>query len=379
MTRVLSIVLMTIAAFLFVACGGGTDLPPTTPTPATDDATPTPAASSGTPAPAPSELRIAFINLGSPITVDETDRIAHETFFERLDLLIAELKDYRPDLVAITGAAWTDELGAAAWEVLASELRIEVQYQRANPWFPNHDKEDSDATRDLIGFEEGEALLSRYPIRWSKRIPLNPRTSESEGRIALHAVLRIEPYGDVNVYISRLSGTFQTRLAQAADLRRVIDQTREDGPVLVFADFGMDPDSEGVTGFTNSGFFDLAYAAGDDDSLGTCCRTSMLFGVPEEPGEGEEGPDAEEPVTPLPGTNETPEVMPEQGTPESNEELAENRTLYVFSDSWGAEDFRIFGQYPALRADGSRLYASDHNGIFAIIDLRMPSGEVPHD
>lgn len=358
---------MVMAVALLAACGGDGDSPRPTPTTAIDLSTPTAGSVERTPAPAPETLRVAFINLGSPITLDADDVSAEETFEARLQLLTSQVEGFEPDLVALTDATWTKDLGPAAWEALSGSLRLEPAYQRANPWFPDQDKDASDATRDLVGFEEGEALLSRYPVMQTRRLPLNPRTSETEGRIALHATLNIEPYGEVSVYVARLSGSVATREAQARDLRAQIDETREGRPVLVFADLGLAEDSEAVAEF-QGGWYDLASAAPAGAELGTCCRGGMLFNVPEEPVGGEDGDDGTE-ASPQDGASQEGEE--EDGTPTAppEEEVATARTLYVFSSIWPAVEFEVFGGTPLVRADESRLYSSDHNGIMSVIEL----------
>lgn len=320
--------------------------------------------------PPPTELRVAFINLGSPIAVDDTDHVAAETFFERLQLVAAELEELQPDIVALTDATWTRELETSAWDVLASALRMEPHYQRANPWFPGQNREASNATRDLVGFEEGDAILSRYPIRKGSRIALNPRASENEGRSALHVVMLIEPYGEVNVYISRLAGAEETREAQAADLRAQIEETGNGRPTLVFTDVGLGGAPGAVSVFTESGFEDLGAGAGDE-AMATCCRTGMLFDVPPETPVGGEGVAPPMPTGDAPAGGDAGGDDDDPGTPASEgpDELAETRTLYVFSEIWGATSVDVFAERPNLRADGSRLYASDHNGVFAVLSL----------
>jgi hypothetical protein len=376
MMRVLSIIALGLFAFAVAACGGGGSESSSTPTPPTQEVSPTPSSSEGTPEPIPTELRVAYINLGSPITIDENDRVAEETFFDRLNMLVEELRTFQPDIVALSDATWTRDLDAAAWEVLAAGLGLEPRFQRANPWYPGQDREESNATMQLVGFEEGEAILSRYPILGSpKRIPLNPRTSENEGRIALHAVLRIDPYGEVNVYIARLSGSDETRNAQAADLRRHVLATAGGRPTIVLTDMGMPPESSGVIRFTSSGFIDLAETVGNPGELYTCCRPTMLFNDPEPEGT-EDGDDTPLPPTPDSGDDNGDEGPGDNGgedEPPLDEELATWRSLYAFSDSWIARRVEVFAHQPKERPDGSRLYASDQNGLLIVISLEEPA------
>ncbi|MDZ7727831.1 MAG: hypothetical protein U5Q44_06335 [Dehalococcoidia bacterium] len=229
-----------LALLLAAACGGGAAPPTPTPDPRSPATTPTADNQPGTPEPAPDTLRVAYINLGSPITVDAEDTVAAETYRDRLDMVIGELQELQPDIVAVSEATWAPDLPNASWAILASSLGMEAQFARANPWFPGMSEEESDAVVDLVGFEEGEAILSRYPIRQGNRIELNPRASENEGRIAFHVIVRIPGIGDTNVYISRLAGPADARAEQALDLREVILESREDRPSIVLADMGLD-------------------------------------------------------------------------------------------------------------------------------------------
>ncbi len=375
----------TISALVFLfaltACGANDARVPRTVVPGTPESSPTPPATSQTPQPAPSELRVAYISLGSPITLDENDTEAADTYAERLQLVIEELRAFDPDIVALSEVTWSKSTGNAAWTTLATGLGLEGKFARANPYYPGQTPEDSDTLRDLIGFEEGEAVLSRYPILQSRRHTLNPRTSEHEGRIALHAVVRIPGIGDVNVVVSRLAGEEPTLQAQAADLERLINDEGAGLPTLVFADMGMAPDNPSIALFQTNGYSDLVAGIGGGFNLATCCREQLLLpattipGTPllpagtEAPADDGEG-NGDEEGTEEPTGQETPAPDADDETPAVGGAMV--RHSYIFSDTWRATSVALFGTQAHARSDGSQLFPSYQNGLFAVIPLTQP-------
>lgn len=326
-----------LVAVLLAACGGddGSNYPRPTPTPA-PGAT---AAPSSTPLvlpeEAPSQIKVAFINLLSPLSLDANNPVAADTFEQRLDIIIEELRVFNPDIVGFSEASWTKATGSAA-EKLAKALKLEFQYARANPWFPGQTKEQSDETVNLIGFEEGELILSRHPILRYERKALNPRTSESgEGRAALHVVVRIPgQVTELDVFITHLTGADEkVRAAQAADFATFISAARGTGPLLVMGDFGETPGGQVAQALVATGLIDAAATFPGIVPITTCCRASI---VGEQP--------------PLTG-----------------------RTDYVFASGLSVESVGMFGLAPRKRADNTLVYASDHNGIEVVFNLPVPT------
>ncbi len=277
----------------------------------------------------PTEFRVAFVNLLSPVALDAGDTEAGITFEERLDVLIAELNELQPDLVAFTEVSWTKAYGGAA-ERLQKGLRMEFTYARANPWYPGQSKEQSDQTAKLAGFDEGELVLSRYPILRAERKALNPRTSETEGRVALHVLIKVPaPVGELDVYVTHLTGGVEkTRQAQAADLMSYVWNTRGEGAALVMGDLSDPVDSATYQAIADRGFPEKVPLLGYVPAA-TCCRESVV---------GQQPP-------------------------------ATARHDFIFAAEWQATSASIFGSVPRKRADGTLLYASDHNGVFAVFPL----------
>lgn len=330
------------ASAVLASCGGSDEAPPShweqTPTAVLTVAD---AAPSETPQP-PKEFRVAFINLNlySPLTEAANNTIAGDTFDERLSIVIAQLKAFEPDIVGFNEASWTKEHGSAALR-LAKELAMEPIYFRANPWYPNDPKEKSDALVKQVGFEEGELILvrsGRYPIVGNKtgQYVLDPRTSElGERRVALHVVVNGPPtVGEVDVYVTHLTGGGdRVRRLQAADFAVWVTKTRGTGPTIAM--IGQS-DASGVSTYEFYSNIGLHDAAGKEPIV-TCCRESVV---------GEQAP--------LTARND-----------------------YLMSDRWKPASWSLFGDVPALRADGTALYPSDHNGLMAVFPIPEEPAPAP--
>lgn len=329
--------LAALVGLLAGACGGDDGGAPPVPAPATISTATVAASTVASPTPAPpAELRVAVINLSSPLTLDANDPIAGDTFEPRLKLIAEELKQLNPDVVGFNEASVTARGSASAY--LAKELKMEPIYIRANPWFPGQSKEQSDELVKLTGFEEGELFLvrtDRWPLAQDPEfVVLNPRTSETgERRIGLHIRLKAaEPAGAIDIYLTHLTGGgVRIRQQQAQYFANWIEQTRSDGPVIVLGDFSETPDSAALAVFPPLGLADVAAP----QTWGTCCRESVV----------------------------------------GDSAALTTRTDYILAGRWLPSSVALFGQKPGQRADGAPLYASDHNGLIA--EFRLNSYSAP--
>lgn len=322
---------LAAGALALASCGGAGDDDGDTFVPLpTPSASPSPEPFTPQPAPEPTELRVAFINLMSPVGTDATNTVAADTFEERLNLVIAELKEFKPDIVGFNEATVTEAHGDAR-EKLATALKMEPFWLRANPWFPAQTRDANDAIAKQIGFEEGELVLVR-----SDRFPLvggvdphwiNPRTSETEGRVAFHLKVRIPgTTGDADIYITHLTGGGEAvRTRQAASVAGFIRSTRGTGPAIVLGDLSDVPESGAYGELMEIGLQDSFAEAG----VATCCRESPV---------GEQ-----KPLT--------------------------LRTDYLLTARWWPAETGALGEVAAKRADGTVLFASDHIGLFAVFAL----------
>ena len=324
-----------VAALSFAACGGDSgNAPQPRPRTATATESPSPGTTLPTLAPSPpTELRVAFVNLASPLPLDSDEPVLSDTFEERLAMVVEWLREFDPDVVGFNEASWTQAHGSAT-ALLAKELKMESFYARANPWFPGQSRDQSDALAKQIGFEEGELILvrtDRYPLVRVESTDdgLNPRTSESgERRTALHVVVKGPgEMGEIDLYITHLTGGGdRLREAQAKDFVDWIAGTKGTGPTVVMAGLS-DPAAVGVYGvYEAAGLTDVVTLP---EGMGTCCRLTVLG--------------QQEPLT--------------------------VRTDYLMTDGWAPSSSGLFAEEPGIRPDGTPLYASDHNGLLATFDL----------
>lgn len=320
--------LAAVAALSLARCGGDGDHieiiePPGTPSPS-------PAATIvAEPTPEPTEFRVAYINLMSPKALDATNTVPSETFEERMALVVAQLKEFKPDVVAFSEVANTDEHGKAA-EILVKELMLEQFYIRSKPWVPGQTKEEQENLVKLLGWEEGELVLyngRRFPNLSGERFWLNPRTGDIETPAAVWMRFKgPASVGEFDIFVTHLTGTdARIRAQQAASLQAYIDEKKGPGRVILLGDLGDPPDSPTVQVFTAAGLHD-AFAGIPEN---TCCRESLL---------------GDQPPPPL-------------------------RTDYMLVSDWTPSVVDVFADVPTKRADGTLLYASDHNGITAVFPI----------
>ncbi len=350
---------------LGTACSGSV-APKATATPAAEES-PTPFVA-GTPTPArPLEaLRVAYLNLMSPLEAGEGS-IAWVTYGDRIDIAILDLREFDADLIGFSEAAWVKGLEENAWKRLQNGLALEPSiFARANPWPWNTSKDESDASVIREGYEEGEYLLSKYPITSSERFAL-ARVSVSEGRAALHAVVKFpEPIGETDVYVARFGGADNIKEAQAVDLLQIIAGTHKpERPIIVMGDFGAGPDSAVLQTLTGSslGLRDSLAAFGPE--FVTCCRASIVAGD-----EGDETPTetatpeaAETAGQPGPGDPTATPPIQEPAQPDTMSE----RWDFVLTNMWSTQTAGLIGDEPAPNPQGQMLYPSDHNGIGVVL------------
>jgi len=314
------------------ACGGDDDVQiqrPATSTPAPIAQTPTPDDSD-----LPTEFRVAFINLMSPISLDSTNTTTSDTFDARLNLVIDQLREFKPDLVAFSEATKTNAHGSVE-DRLVKELKLESVYIVAKPWYVGLSKDQNAAIAQQVGFQEGELVLvrsDRFPILGYEKMWLNPRTSEAEGPGAIHVKVKGPPsVGEIDVFVSHLTGPDpKIRAQQATSFAQFIKAKKGAGPTIVAGDFGDPAGTPTQQAFLDIGLSDILEASG----LLTCCRESVA---------------GEQPVV-------------------------TERTDYILSSQWMPSALGLFADQPKKLEDGQVLYASDHNGLTASFPIGPPPG-----
>ena len=185
----------------------------------------------------------------------------------RLDLIVAELKRLDADVVLLQETPWTVRTGYAA-EYLAMQLGYNYLYYRANG---NH---------ALIFFEEGEAILSRFPLEDPIFVELKPRMGWFESRVSLGATT-LTPWGGVTVFVNHLTDKDpEVRAGQVESLRQFVDMHKGE-ITLVAGDFNSKDTSPAIAELAR--LWSDTYRVRHPTEAGlTCCIDSLTNG-PSEP------------------------------------------------------------------------------------------------
>ena len=289
------------------------------------------------PTPEPTEFRVAYINLMSPLTIDETDTVPGDTYQARLQLVIAELKEFNPDVVGFSEATRTEEYGDTIAR-LATELRMQPQAVHVNPGFAGQSEDQMRALADEIGWQENELVLirgDRFPDLGATYKWLVPRTSQFEARRALHVKVKgPSETGDIDIFLTHLTdGDQDLRGLQAQDFANFIVAQRSFNRGVVMADLSDGPESPAYQALRA---IDLTDPFEGSDVL-TCCRVSVVG--------------AQEPMT--------------------------ARTSYIFGWSWSPVETGTFGGSGATSSDGTVVFPSDHLGLWAIFPLGEAATSIP--
>ncbi len=259
----------------------------------------------------PSSTRGAGLRVMSMNVLHGFPRFQHLT--ARLDLIADEMRRQDVDIALLQEVPWTRRLGSGA-AYLARRAGFNYLYLRAN------------GNRHTIFFEEGEAILSRFPLKDAGFLTLRPRAGFFEHRVALHATA-VTPWGDVDLFATHLTtGGAEVNQAQVASLRAFVEETGS-AAALVGGDFNARENSPQIEALARR-WFDTFRGANPGDPGLTCCIDDLSQG----PGE------------PL-----------------------EKRIDYLFLVPRSAQGFRLKAAWrvldqPAWTADGWQ-WASDHVGV----------------
>jgi endonuclease/exonuclease/phosphatase family metal-dependent hydrolase len=190
-----------------------------------------------------------------------------EHLSDRLDLITAEIKKQEADIVCLQEVPWTLRLGNGA-RLLAERTGMNHVYLRAN------------GSRWAILFEEGEAILSRYPLLNLSHVELRPRPGFFEHRVVLKATVAT-PSGDVDVFVSHLTnGDADINRSQAEALMEFVESSGQ-RPAIVAGDLNAMEDTPQIQAMSER-WVDSYRAANPDDAGYTCC-VSDLSSDPSEP------------------------------------------------------------------------------------------------
>ena len=238
---------------------------------------------------------------------------------ERLDLIAAEIRRQKADLVCLQEVPWTASLGSGAG-YLARRTGLNYLYLRAN------------GNRRAIFFEEGEAILSRYPLTNPTFVELEPRAGRFEHRVALHTTV-VTPWGDIEVFVTHLTnGDPEINRGQLASLVAFVAATDSE-PAIVAGDFNAQEDSPQIQALP-SHWIDTYRALVPEGEGFTCCIDDLKQG----------------PTEPL-----------------------EERIDYIFLIPGLEQQVRVLDSRRVLdRAfpvDGGWQWASDHVGLLTVVQM----------
>jgi len=174
---------------------------------------------------------------------------------QRLDLVAQEIARRNVDVALLQEVPWNPWTGSGV-ERIADMTGLNHVFLRAN------------GNRFAILFEEGEAILSRFPLRDVDWVELSPAAGPFEHRVALAATVST-PTGDVRVVATHLSGgSADVTAGQAASLVGWLAGT--DGPMVIGGDFNAVPGSATYHLLADA-WTDAYWSVHPDDPGWTCC------------------------------------------------------------------------------------------------------------
>lgn len=183
-----------------------------------------------------------------------------ETLDSRLRLIAQEIIRLDPDIVLLQEVPWTLTLGNAV-EFLASETGMNYAYVRAN------------GNRWAIAFEEGEAILSRLPLKNPTFSVLQPKSSFFENRVILHVTVEVE-MGRVGFYVTHLTHRDDEVNQEQTEILRSLVDTKDVQFSVVAGDFNALPHSPQILGL-RSEWVDTFNNTIDLQEGNTCCIKSI--------------------------------------------------------------------------------------------------------
>lgn len=185
---------------------------------------------------------------------------------ERLDRIAEEIRRQDADVVLLQEVPWTSRLGNGAG-YLSDRSGLNYLYLRAN------------GNRWTIMFEEGEAILSRYPLLDAAFVELKPRAGFFEHRVVLSAKVAT-PWGEVSFFVTHLTnGEQEINRLQAAHLLEFVEVSGE-GVRIIAGDFNAVESSIQIMGLTRL-WVDTYHDANLIDDGFTCCIDDLAHGPDE--------------------------------------------------------------------------------------------------
>jgi endonuclease/exonuclease/phosphatase family metal-dependent hydrolase len=245
----------------------------------------------------------------------------------RLDMAVRELQALEPDIIALQEVSHSRQYGDVATK-LAGRLGLLVVSAFATDRLFGVWPLDT-LIVGALGFNEGSAILSRFPIAASERYDLPRCQRFLDPRILLRAELST-PWGPLQVYSTHASRGG----CQADRIGEIALAHRGEGPGLVMGDFNATEMSPGVISLREqSGFVDVFRTANPD----------------------------------LPGLTVWQRIEVPHPT-------VFRRVDYIFlvsgqQKTGAVRSSRLVLDRPGRLPDGAALWPSDHYGVFAEVEI----------
>ena len=248
-----------------------------------------------------------------------------ESLEERFAMVTEELRTLAPDVIGLQEASVGWGRGNVAGR-LAAALGMEYVYGSATSRVFSPRLFGQILVR-AMNFDEGPAVLSRFPIVDSEVSTLPRCAKRIDPRVLLRADVRT-PWGDVAVFSTHVSRD-DCQVARVAELVREQARGR---PALLMGDFNAGESMQAIRALNGDGGFVDAFRASNPDALGAT-------------------------------------VWQRPGAPSST---VYRRVDYIFVAGAGADvacRSRVVLDQPRRFPDGRTLWPSDHYGVLA--ELRV--------
>jgi endonuclease/exonuclease/phosphatase family metal-dependent hydrolase len=247
---------------------------------------------------------------------------------ERLEMTIQELKALDPDIIAVQEASDSRLHGNVA-ERLATALGFHVVFAPATEHIFGLRPLDWLVVR-VMGFKEGSAILSRFPIAASAAYELPRCKKRLEPRIMLHATLSTTR-GPIDVFSAHTGRGDECQIARVGEIVR---DRLSAGPSLLMGDFNTAETSQVMVTLRNEAGFIDAFRAANPETNGPTVWQRI----------------------------------------DSLEPTVSRRVDFVFlvngrSSKASVRSSRVVLDRPRQFPDGSALWPSDHHGVLAEFDL----------
>ncbi len=155
----------------------------------------------------------------------------HRRIMERLEAFARLVEEYQADVLLLQEVARTADVWVDQW--LAKRLGMAYVYSRANGHLEG------------IGFEEGLAIFSRYPLSQPVLRQLSPGKNRFSRRLALGSQIN-SPCGSLLAFSVHLGLTGKQNSAQAARLSDWVGEIAKGMTALVGGDFNANEHSNQI-------------------------------------------------------------------------------------------------------------------------------------